>query len=128
VRVKTGDGSRIVMAQAALETGWGSKVKGNNYFGIRGKGQAFTTHEEVNGLMVKQKGEFRTCDSLEDSVRYYGKFLKENKRYKPLLKADSVNEQIEALAGIGYATDSRYGEKIKEIALSDRLNDLISNA
>jgi len=31
--------------------------------------------------MVKQKDEFRTYDSLEDSVRDYGKFLKENKHY-----------------------------------------------
>jgi flagellum-specific peptidoglycan hydrolase FlgJ len=112
---------RIVMAQAILETGWGSKVKGNNFFGIKGKGQEFTTHEEVDGLMVKQKDEFRTYDSLEDSVRDYGKFLKENKRYKPLLEANSFDEQIEALAGSGYATDSRYGEKVKEIALGDRL-------
>ena len=109
------------MAQAILETGWGSKVKGNNYFGIKGKGQEFTTHEELDGLMVKQKDEFRTYDSLEDSVRDYGKFLKENKRYKPLLEADSFDEQIEALAGSGYATDSRYGEKVKEIALGDAL-------
>jgi flagellum-specific peptidoglycan hydrolase FlgJ len=112
---------RIVMAQAILETGWGRKVNGNNYFGIKGKGQEFTTHEEVDGLMVKQKDGFRTYDSLEDSVRDYGKFLKENKRYKPLLEANSFDEQIEALAGSGYATDSRYGEKVKEIALGDRL-------
>ena len=49
---------RIVMAQAVLETGYGSKVKGNNYFGIKSHskadGQTFTTHEEVDGLMVKQ--------------------------------------------------------------------------
>ena len=47
--------------------------------------------------------------------------MKENKRYKPLLEADSFDEQIEALAGSGYATDSRYGEKVKEIALGDAL-------
>ena len=87
------------MAQAVLETGWGSKVKGNNYFGIKGKGHAFTTHEEVDGLMVKQKDEYYTYDSLEDSVRDNGKFLKQNKRYKPLLEANSFDEQIEALAG-----------------------------
>ena len=116
---------RIVMAQAVLETGWGSKVRGNNYFGIKGKGQAFTTHEEVDGLMVKQKDEFRTYYSLEDSVRDYGKFLKENKRYKPLLEADSFDEQIEALAGSGYATDSRYGEKILRIIEGKTFRNLV---
>ena len=69
------------MAQGVLETGWGSNVKGNNYFGIKGKGQEFTTHEEVDGLMVKQKNEFRTYDSLEDSVRDYGKLSHEKKHY-----------------------------------------------
>ena len=103
------------MAQGVLETGWGSNVKGNNYFGIKGKGQEFATHEEVDGLMVKQRDKFRTYDSLEDSVRDYGKFLKENKRYKPLLEADSFDEQIEALVGSGYATDSKYGDKIRGI-------------
>ena len=49
--------------------------------------------------MVKQKDEFHTYDNLEDSVRDYGKFLKQNKRYKPLLEANSFDEQIEALAG-----------------------------
>ena len=119
---------RIVMAQAVLETGWGSKVKGNNYFGLKGKGQEVTTHEEVDGLMVKLKDEFRTYDSLEDSVKDYGKFLKANKRYKPLLEAESFNEQIDALAASGYATDTRYGEKIKEIALSDKLKNFGLNS
>ena len=119
---------RIVMAQAVLETGWGSKVKGNNYFGIKGKGQEVTTHEEVDGLMVKLKDEFRTYDSLENSVKDYGKFLKANKRYKPLLEAESFNEQIDALAASGYATDTRYGEKIKEIALSDKLKNFGLNS
>ena len=68
------------MAQGVLETGWGSNVKGNNYFGIKGKGQEFATHEEVDGLMVKQRDKFRTYDSLEDSVRDYALFLQENKR------------------------------------------------
>ena len=54
--------AKVVMAQAILETGYGIKVKGNNYFGIKshGKtnGQTFTTKEEVGGLMKKQKASF----------------------------------------------------------------------
>ena len=75
--------------------------------------------------MVKQKDQFRTYDSLEDSVRDYGKFLKENKRYKPLLEADSFDEQIEALVGSGYATDSRYGEKILRIIEGKTFRNLV---
>lgn len=116
---------RIVMAQAVLETGWGSKVRGNNYFGIKGEGQAFTTHEEVDGLMVKQKDEFRTYDSLEDSVRDYALFLQENKRFTPLLEANTLDEQIVALAGSGYATDSKYGDKIRGIIEGQTFKELI---
>ena len=116
---------RIVMAQAVLETGWGSKVKGNNYFGLKGKGQEFNTHEEVDGLMVKQKDEFRTYDSLEDSVRDYGLFLQQNKRYRPLLEAKTLDQQIDALAGSGYATDSKYGDKIRGIIEGKTFKELI---
>ena len=116
---------RIVMAQAVLETGWGSKVKGNNYFGLKGKGQEFNTHEEVDGLMVKQKDEFRTYDSLEDSVRDYGLFLQQNKRYRPLLEAKTLDQQIDALARSGYATDSKYGDKIRGIIKGKTFKELI---
>ena len=34
-----GNDPKIVMAQAILETGYGSKVKGNNYFGIKSHGK-----------------------------------------------------------------------------------------
>ena len=113
------------MAQGVLETGWGSNVKGNNYFGIKGKGQEFATHEEVDGLMVKQRDKFRTYDSLEDSVRDYALFLQENKRYRPLLEAKTLDEQIVALAGSGYATDSKYGDKIRGIIKGKTFKELI---
>ena len=116
---------RIVMAQAILETGYGSKVKGKNYFGIKGKGQAFTTHEEVDGLMIKQKDQFRTYDSLEDSVRDYALFLQENKRYRPLLEAKTLDQQIDALARSGYATDSKYGDKIRGIIRGKTFKELL---
>ena len=104
------------MAQATLETGYGSKVKGNNYFGIKshGKadGQTFITHEEVDGLMVKQQDHFRKYDSLEDSMRDYGLFFTENNRYKPLIEAKTLDDQIDGPGKSGYATDSKYGAKI----------------
>ena len=120
---------RIVMAQAILETGYGSNVKGNNYFGIKshGKadGQTFTTHEEVDGLMVRQQDQFRKYDSLEDSVRDYGLFLQQNKRYRPMLEADTVDAQIDALGKSGYATDSKYGAKIRGIIAGKTFKQLL---
>ena len=75
--------------------------------------------------MVKQKDEFRTYDSLEYSVRDYALFLQENKRFTPLLEANTLDEQIVALAGSGYATDSKYGDKIRGIIEGQTFKELI---
>ena len=74
---------------------------------------------------VTNKWVFSHCDCLKDSVRDYGLFLQENKRYKPLLEANTLDEQIEALAGSGYATDSRYGEKIRGIITGKTFQELL---
>ena len=48
---------RIIIAQSALETGWGKSVKGNSYFGIKAHGidntVDFTTHESLDGKRNK---------------------------------------------------------------------------
>ena len=121
---------RIVVAQAALETGWGKSVKGNNLFGIKshgkGKGLMVTTHEVIDGDRVKLKDSFRAYDNYDESISDYGAFLRENKRYKPMLEADTLDEQITALGKSGYATDPDYAQKIADIAKSKRLMALMS--
>jgi len=111
---------KIIIAQSALETGWGKSVKGNSYFGIKAHGSdktvSFNTHkEDAAGLMRKQKDSFRAYDNLEDSVAGYADFISNNPRYKPMLDAETTEEQIAALGESGYATDSKYGEKIRSI-------------
>lgn len=111
---------KIIIAQSALETGWGKSVKGNSYFGIKAHGSdktvSFDTHEEdAAGLMRKQKDSFRAYDNLDDSVAGYAEFISNNPRYKPMLEAETTEEQIAALGTSGYATDSKYGEKIRSI-------------
>ena len=111
---------KIIIAQSALETGWGKAVKGNSYFGIKAHGSdktvSFDTHEEdAAGLMRKQKDSFRAYDSLDASVAGYADFIANNPRYKPMLEAETTEEQIFALGESGYATDSKYGEKIRAI-------------
>jgi peptidoglycan hydrolase FlgJ len=76
-------------------------------------------------MRVDLEDEFRTYDSLEDSVRDYALFLQENKRYRPLLEAKNLDEQIDALAGSGYATDSKYGDKIRGIIKGKTFKELI---
>ena len=112
---------KIVLAQAALESGWGKSVKGNGLMGVKSHGEEggvdVVTHEVVNGKKVKITDSFRQYDSPEDSIRGYGKFLKANSRYRHFLRAGVDNEdaQLSALQSSGYATDPMYSQKLKNI-------------
>ncbi|WP_334067505.1 glycoside hydrolase family 73 protein [Nereida ignava] len=121
VALELGVSHKIVLAQAALESGWGKSVKGNNLMGIKSHGEAggldVVTHEVVNGKKVKITDKFRQYASPEDSIRGYGSFLKANSRYKHFLQAGAENEdaQLSALQSSGYATDPKYAYKLKSI-------------
>ena len=119
---------RIVIAQAALETGWGTRVKQNNLFGIKSHGKQdglmVQTHEVVDGKRIKVRDSFRQYDSYDDSIADYGSFLQQNKRYEPMLQAATLPEQVEALGKSGYATDPEYADKVMAIAKSKRLETL----
>ena len=119
---------RIVIAQAALETGWGTRVKRNNLFGIKSHGKAdglmVQTHEVVDGKRIKVRDSFRQYDSYDESIADYGSYLQQNKRYKPMLQAATLQEQVEALGKSGYATDPEYADKVMAIAKSKRLEAL----
>ena len=121
VAADLGISHKIVLAQAALESGWGSRVKGNNLMGIKSHGEEggldVVTHEVVNGKKVKITDSFRAYDTPEDSIRGYGKFLKANSRYKHFLRAGAENEdaQLSALQTSGYATDPKYSFKLRTI-------------
>ena len=112
---------KIVLAQAALESGWGKSVSGNNLMGIKSHGEEggvdVVTHEVVNGKKVKITDSFRQYDTPEDSIRGYGSFLKANSRYRHFLRAGSENEdaQLSALQTSGYATDPMYAQKLRNI-------------
>lgn len=111
-----------IITQAALETGWGDEVAGNNYFGIKSHGQPggqmVTTHEEVNGKRVKVQDSFRTYGSLADSVNDYGRFLSENPRYADAIAQQGYPQELAGLAGSGYATDSNYPDLVQGVARS----------
>lgn len=117
---RTGLDPRLILAQAAQETGWGRSAPGNNYFGIKshgkGGGQTFTTHEVINGKRVKINDSFRRYDSPSDSALGYAEFLQANPRYRNMLSADGLDAQLEALGKSGYATDPNYARSVGAIA------------
>jgi flagellum-specific peptidoglycan hydrolase FlgJ len=121
VAADLGISHKIVLAQAALESGWGKSVKGNGLMGIKSHGEDggvdVVTHEVINGKRVKITDSFRAYDTPEDSILGYGKFLKANSRYRHFLRAGADNEdaQLSALQSSGYATDPMYSQKLKNI-------------
>lgn len=111
-----------VIAQSALENGYGKHTPGNMYFGIKagsswkGKKQLLSTTEYINGQYVSIKDWFRAYDSAKDSFLDYGKFITSNSRYKEALKYKNNPEKyIYEIRNAGYATDPNYVSKVKNI-------------
>jgi flagellar protein FlgJ len=132
---KIGLEPKILLAQAALETGWGQHViadadgqSSHNLFGIKadqrwqGDTASTTTHEFIDGRKITIKAPFRAYTSIEDSFDDYVQFVQDSPRYQEALAAESGDDYLQALQAAGYATDPRYAEKISRIASSDRFN------
>jgi flagellar protein FlgJ len=121
---------RYLVAQAALETGWGKSVmraqdgsSSHNLFGIKassswkGESARAITSEFRNGEMVKETAEFRSYDSYKDSFHDLVTLLQTNNRYQDVLKsADNPEQFVRELQKAGYATDPAYASKISQIA------------
>lgn len=120
---------RALVAQAALETGWGKRLpnhadgsSANNLFGIKAsgwKGRAVTagTHEYVAGVRRNENASFRAYDSIGESFNDYVRLLKNNNRYAGALAAGTdVAGFARGLQRGGYATDPQYANKIAAIA------------
>ena len=117
---RTGLDPRLVLAQAALETGYGKSAPGMNFFGIKSHGrkggQTLQSSEFQGGQMVSQPASFRTYETPEQSFQDYADFLESNPRYKGVLSAEGLGGQIAEMAKSGYATDPQYGAKLTNIA------------
>ncbi|UTV27041.1 flagellar assembly peptidoglycan hydrolase FlgJ [Photobacterium atrarenae] len=126
----------VLIAQAALETGWGKKVirnaagNSNNLFNIKadprwsGNKVATSTLEFHNGIPVQEKAAFRSYDNYQQSFNDYVRFLNENPRYSQALEqpADPVRF-IRNLHQAGYATDPKYSDKV--ISVMDTVKRLM---
>jgi len=127
---KIGVSPQVLIAQAALETGWGQYIaKGengkssHNLFNIKagsswqGDTVTLATTELKNGSAVKEYAAFRTYDSYNASFEDYVALVKHNPRYQQALaNAASANDYADALQKAGYATDPDYSDKILQIA------------
>lgn len=126
VQEKLGVPFEVVIAQAALETGWGQKIikdvdgaSSNNLFNIKadarwaGNKVSKDTLEFENGAMVKKTAPFRVYQSISESVNDYVNFLSTNNRYQDALQqSGNVEQFLQGLQKAGYATDPQYANKI----------------
>lgn len=126
---KLGVDPRVLVAQAALETGWGQHVirdgggmSSNNLFGIKAtgnwKGQhlSIPTLEYTDGVAQRHRENFRVYDDLAEGFADYVKLISGSKRYTEAVnKAADPDAFLDALQEAGYATDPNYANKIKAI-------------
>ncbi|GHC33611.1 flagellar rod assembly protein/muramidase FlgJ [Kushneria pakistanensis] len=128
VSERTGIPHQLILAQAALETGWGAKEirtsdgkASHNLFNIKATGSwqgdraSVMTTEFEAGTARKERAAFRVYDSYEAAFSDYARLLTENPRYQPVLDARTPEAAAHALQKCGYATDPRYGEKLVSI-------------
>jgi peptidoglycan hydrolase FlgJ len=132
---KLGLSPAVLVAQAALESGWGKRVikdgEGqvtHNLFGIKadprweGPKAVVSTLEYEQGVASRQKASFRSYESFEESFNDYVDFLTSGSRYKgALAKVDNPDRYFEALQQAGYATDPQYARKLKQVLRSDAI-------
>lgn len=123
---------RALVAQAALETGWGTSQpadadgSSHNYFGIkagaswRGASIENSTTEFANGVEGSENARFRAYDGVAESVADYVRVIRDNPRYAGALNTGGdVRAFATALQRGGYATDPEYANKI--VAVAERL-------
>ena len=140
---KTGISHLFILAQAALESGWGNRAPGNMFFGVKAgkdtpanKKQLLNTTEVLDApnlgykfpkvmsiyqlLNGKYKYEvkdwFRKYDTPEECFTDHTQFFFKNKRYaKALLVRSDPYKFAEEVAKAGYATATNYADSLKNI-------------
>lgn len=126
---KLGVEPKVLISQAALETGWGKRIidvadgqSSYNLFNIKadhrwsGERTTVATLEYKDGIAVQQQASFRTYGSYAESFQDYVDFVTHSPRYSEALnKAADAEGYIDALHKGGYATDPDYAAKIKAI-------------
>ncbi|MDB4279390.1 flagellar assembly peptidoglycan hydrolase FlgJ [Paraglaciecola sp.] len=130
---------KALLAQAAIETGWGqfmihntSGQNSHNLFGIKadrrwqGDRAMVNTIEFEQGVAATKKAPFRVYDSFADSMQDYVGFVKQNPRYEEAVKqSQSPRDYFSELQKAGYATDPDYANKVLSVFESEQLKQYL---
>lgn len=125
----------VLVAQAALETGWGQYIakddagnSSNNLFNIKasadhsGSSVVIKTTEFVADKPIKQLASFKKYPTVEQSFQDYISLIKGSHRYQEaLFNAADPRRYADALQDAGYATDPEYANKIISIYQGNEL-------
>lgn len=119
---------QFVVAQAALETGWGRaelrRADGSpsyNLFNIKAgaswKGDTveLPVTEYANGRAYTENARFRAYGSYAEAFRDYVALLRDNPRYADALGQRDASAFADGLVRGGYATDPHYADKLVRI-------------
>src|ERR1700722_2673491 len=118
-----------MLAQAALETGWGQRMPRNadgtpslNMFGIKaddgwaGARAAASTVEFSGGVATQRQTAFRAYGSIQESVSDFANLLKGSHRYRNAIAAGgNAQAYVNSIGQSGYATDPEYANKLNDI-------------
>jgi flagellar protein FlgJ len=138
VAARTGLPLPGLVAQAALETGWGQFMSRDaegrpsyNLFNIKAgkdwKGPVvYKDTLEYDGDAVVQKREaFRAYESLEDGFEDFVQLVMGRDRYEQVSRASGkLSDYFSALQSAGYATDPHYAKKLERVAEHPAVRDL----
>nr|DAK43284.1 MAG TPA: Muramidase (flagellum-specific) [Caudoviricetes sp.] len=146
---KTGISHLFILAQAALESGWGERTFGNMLFGIKArpetpadKKQLLRTTEVLSSanavfpkiFSIKKRADgkytysvldwFRKYETQEECFTDHAQFFFINKRYaKALLVRSDPYKFAEEVAKAGYATAPNYADSLKKLIKKIEEND-----
>ncbi len=133
----TGVPASFTVAQAALESGWGTSSlarDGKNLFGVkadpawRGDVLYINTREFLNGAWTTVAARWRKYTDWQDCIDDHAAFLHQNRRYAACFACTTGKAFAKAVAKAGYATDPDYAAKLISIIEQHQLADLDGGA
>ncbi|BAP85171.1 N-acetylmuramidase [Paucilactobacillus hokkaidonensis JCM 18461] len=129
----------ITMAQAILESDWGSSTlaaKYYNLFGVKSSSvtnsQVLDTKEYENGSWIVIHGRFQVYSSWSASIDAHTMLMvngttDDQSKYANVIKATNYKDAAQALQQAGYATDPDYASKLIQVIQTYHLDKYDEN-
>ncbi|MDH2422140.1 flagellar assembly peptidoglycan hydrolase FlgJ [Cobetia amphilecti] len=127
--------AELILAQAALETGWGERrihteagTDSHNLFGIKagsswqGDSTTVLTTEYRDGRRMRLEDSFRVYPDQVSALRDHAALLTGAQRYAHVTRSPDAESAARALQEAGYATDPHYADKL--ISIMSRVGPL----